>query len=155
MLAVVSFSLPKQQPGIVIEQLNDDENEWKGRYEFLACRHSHTSQVWFQEQLCGFNLPLRVFAHTNTHSRACKHTPPLCTRMCACMHIETHKQELLFNGRSKTLKAVYCCAIWKPTNLSIPDLLFTRELAKLCAHQISPPNWLQKQWSNSCIKGDL
>lgn len=47
MLALVSFwtSLSEQQPGIVIEQLNDDENEWKGRFEFSACRHSQASQV--------------------------------------------------------------------------------------------------------------
>ncbi len=102
MLALVSFwtSPHKQQPGIVIEQLNDDENEWKGRYEFPACRHPHTSQVWFQEQLCGFNpllLPLWFFAHTNTHPYTCECTPIcMCARVCACARTETHKQELLF-----------------------------------------------------------
>lgn len=45
--SLVSFwtLLPEQQPGIVIERLNDDENEWKGRYEFPAYGHPHTSQV--------------------------------------------------------------------------------------------------------------
>lgn len=65
--------LRKQQFGIVIEQLNDDENEWKTSYEFPACRHSHASQVWFQEQLCGFNLPL-CFLHASTHPHVHAHT---------------------------------------------------------------------------------
>lgn len=37
--------MPEQQPGIVLDQLNDDENEWKLRYVFTACRHSHAGQV--------------------------------------------------------------------------------------------------------------
>lgn len=141
MLALVSFwtSPPKQQPGIVIEQLNDDENEWKGRYEFPACRHSHTSQVWFQEQLCGFKHPPPPFFCTHKHTFT--HLQVHTLSSCACVRIETHKQELLFNGRPKTLEAVYCCATGKPTNLSIPDLLYTSDLASLCVrmHQISPP----------------
>ncbi len=86
-------SLPKQQPGIVIEQLNDDENEWKGRYEFPACRHAHTSQVWFQEQLCGFNLPLPllVLAHTKTHPCTRKHTAA-CARACIRLHAHGNTQ---------------------------------------------------------------
>lgn len=81
MLALVRFwtSQLKQQAGIVIEHLNDDENEWKHRYEFSPCRHSHTSQVWLQQQLHEFNLPpfqsVFLCMCKKTLSRACMYTP--------------------------------------------------------------------------------
>lgn len=82
--------------------------------------------------------PPPTHKHIHTHAS---------THMHVRLHIETHKQELLFNGIPKTLKAVYRCATGKPTNLSNADLLYTANLPNCAGSciRLVPPTVLQKQ----------
>lgn len=156
MLALVSFwtLLPEQQPGIVIEQLNDDENEWKGRYEFPAYRHSHTSQVWFEEQLCGFNLPLCPLGYTQkTCIHMHKSTHPH-VRMHTCLHALRITQEASFQWQTKDPRRCLLLCNWEAQQSFISRYALYQQTCQIvCAHAPPPPpNTLLKQFSHSPVK---
>lgn len=83
-----------------------------------------TSPQAFEEQLCGFNPPptTTMFFYTHKHTFACTQHTHMCTYICIYFI-------LFFEWHTKQPGS--CLPLC--TNLSSPDLLHTKTLAKSCS----------------------